>query len=503
MESLTLERILNLVPAKIAVLDSKLRYVFLNDALARSLDVPKRALLGSVLGELKHANSDALRSKVFATAQTSDTPSEFRLDFVDGKGGVSPHHFYLSQLTEQNECKYVILSVDVTTQVAMEVGLQSRLGAIQTLEQYLQAVIDTIPDPIYVRDRNQHWIDANDAFLAMSGLTKGELKARNDFHYLSSDARDLSIQLELKVLSELGSTAQIEEEITLPDGSTRTFSTKRQSRVFPDGRQVVIGVLHDITDQKRRTLEAENSAKMRYFSSRLESLNQMASRLSHEINNPLTIIKLMANSYAEKLRRGQELSPPQLLKGFSDIESASDRIAKLLLAMRAIAQPAEEVSVSTFAVGSAVEKSLPFCLPLSEGKGILFEFLASDTSGERLVTANEVAFSQTLLHILSNAYEALFGSSDGKIQLRIEGNESSVSVFIKDNGGGIPDEIAGKIFDPFFSTKSKAKGVGLGLSVSRQSIRASGGDLKFRTGSWGTEFEIQLPAASRGGLDGK
>ncbi len=494
MESLTLERVLNLVTAKIAVLDSEFKYVFLNDALAKSLCVPKETLLGSVLGKRNHPNSEALRAKLKELVQNETSALEFRLDFADPTGALTPHHCYLSQLPQENQHKYVILSVDVTYQLAMEARLAKKLKTIQTLEQYLQALINTIPDPIYVRGLNQEWVDANDAFLALSGLTKAELISRRDFDYLPPETRGQSAQMEALILANPGSTARIEEEIVLKDGSKRYFSAKRQSRVLPDGRQVVIGVLHDITDQKRKTLEAEQATKLNHFSSRLESLSQMASRISHEINNPLTIIKLTANVSAERIKRGQLLNADQMLKAFSDVENASDRIAKLLLAMRAMAQHPGEVSVKSFAVGPVIKKTLPFCLELNQRKEVNFKFVEG-TSGARLVTSNEAAFSQALIHVLKNAYEALASKRDGKVELRIESSGSFVGVFIKDNGDGIPEDIVGRIFEPFFSTKLSSKGLGLGLSLSRQSIRATGGDLHFNTGPWGTEFEIRLPAA--------
>ena len=104
---------------------------------------------------------------------------------------------------------------------------------------------------------------------------------------------------------------------------------------------------------------------------------------------------------------------------------------------------------------------------------------------------------QVFMNILSNAIDAFEGNTTSKkptITIRTMHEDNIISVHIKDNGPGIPDEIINKIFDPFYTTKEVGRGTGLGLSVSLGIIEEHRGkiEVQSRTGK-GTTFIIKVP----------
>ncbi|MCX6350307.1 MAG: HAMP domain-containing sensor histidine kinase, partial [Bacteroidetes bacterium] len=107
--------------------------------------------------------------------------------------------------------------------------------------------------------------------------------------------------------------------------------------------------------------------------------------------------------------------------------------------------------------------------------------------------------SRVLLNIFSNALYALEKKKKEnpdfkpKLIVTTERKSEQISISIKDNGDGIPDEIKHKIFEPFFSTKPSGDGTGLGLSISNDIIKSHGGEitLNSKVGE-GTEFIISL-----------
>jgi signal transduction histidine kinase len=105
---------------------------------------------------------------------------------------------------------------------------------------------------------------------------------------------------------------------------------------------------------------------------------------------------------------------------------------------------------------------------------------------------DEAQIRQALLNLLRNAREAM--SDGGVIDLRVFAEGMSVVMSVGDRGGGIPDEIRARVFDPFFSTKGE--GTGLGLAITRQIVEAHGGSVTCdaRQGG-GTQFRISLPIA--------
>jgi len=96
-----------------------------------------------------------------------------------------------------------------------------------------------------------------------------------------------------------------------------------------------------------------------------------------------------------------------------------------------------------------------------------------------IVEADEKLVEQVLLNLLNNARHALKGIPGPAIVVRAWADRTSVCIEVKDNGCGIPDEIAGSIFIPFFTTR--ATGSGIGLSLSRQIMRLHGGSIAMKS----------------------
>ena len=83
-----------------------------------------------------------------------------------------------------------------------------------------------------------------------------------------------------------------------------------------------------------------------------------------------------------------------------------------------------------------------------------------------------------------------------RIVVTIEDTEQGTRIEISNNGLGIPDETLPRIFDPFFTTKDVGKGTGLGLSITHGIVHRHGGEISVRSGTTGTTFTLDLPAAA-------
>jgi C4-dicarboxylate-specific signal transduction histidine kinase len=101
---------------------------------------------------------------------------------------------------------------------------------------------------------------------------------------------------------------------------------------------------------------------------------------------------------------------------------------------------------------------------------------------------------QAMINLLRKAVEAVDGASSPAIEIRCEESQNEIAFEIHDNGRGLPEDDAGKVLTPFFSTK--AGGGGIGLSVARHVALAHGGQLRVRRGERsGAVFSLVLPAA--------
>ncbi|MFG1350100.1 ATP-binding protein [Xanthobacter autotrophicus] len=262
-------------------------------------------------------------------------------------------------------------------------------------------------------------------------------------------------------------------------------------------------------DRTERRME-ENKL---YQMSKLASLGEVATGLAHEINQPLGVIRLAASNALTGLKMG--LPAEHLSAKLDRIIQQTVRMSRIIDHMRIFGRTSEEQlqpSQPTHAVEGALQV-VGAHFRLDEIEVIpLFEPDLPE------VLCRQDQLEQVIINLLQNARDAinerravlreqlgayLGGHSGepfaGRIGVRIAreartGAPEQVLIEVADNGGGIPEAVVERIFQPFFTTKPPGKGTGLGLSVSFGIIRDHGGRLSVRNGSEGAIFSIRLPA---------
>lgn len=223
---------------------------------------------------------------------------------------------------------------------------------------------------------------------------------------------------------------------------------------------------------------------------KLALLGQLAGGVSHELRNPLAV---MSNAvyYLELIQPNPPEEVRQYLGILRDQIIQSAKIVDDLLHFSRTPS-ANRQPIPLRRILTAVMPQLP------ELDGITLEHEVPDTLPEVKVDAAQAG--QVILNLLINAVQALEQSgSGGRITLRATLlNEALVALEVTDSGPGIPPELQGRIFEPLFTTK--ARGIGMGLSVSKTLAQLNGGDLTLAGGDGaGTTFVFTLPLAREGG----
>ena len=217
---------------------------------------------------------------------------------------------------------------------------------------------------------------------------------------------------------------------------------------------------------------------------RLAAIGKMAAHVTHEIRNPLSSIGLNMELLEEELRaEGESLALMQAIKReLQRLEHLSEeylRVARL---------PSPRMEADD--VAAAVKEIVEFARPEIAHAGCSADLHVGNALPPALF--DESQLRQALLNLLRNAREAM--PKGGPIDVRVDAEGMSVVVSVDDRGGGIPDDIRARVFDPFFSTKGE--GTGLGLAITRHIVEAHGGSVtcEARAGG-GTRFRIALPIA--------
>jgi signal transduction histidine kinase len=254
--------------------------------------------------------------------------------------------------------------------------------------------------------------------------------------------------------------------------------------------------LASLADEKRRLEEAnrrlQETQQQLIQSERLAAVGQMASRVAHEVNNPLAII-----TTAIRIIRKQHQVDEAATENLQVIEEEINRIARTIRELLDFARPTptqELVQVN------AVIRSM---------EGLLAQNLRERQIGLDIILEPELPLvrisadqlKQVILNMVRNAEDAM--PQGGALVIRTARKGQLVEVGVTDTGCGIAKEHLGRLFEPFFTTKAKERGLGLGLSVSYGIIKGANGNIAVESEvGKGSTFRISLPAAagSEGGI---
>jgi signal transduction histidine kinase len=224
---------------------------------------------------------------------------------------------------------------------------------------------------------------------------------------------------------------------------------------------------------------------------KMEAVVRLAGGILHEINNPLNFT-LTAISVA--LDRCGDAGLRQILE---DVEAGMLRVRDIVADLRSFATPGSVEARQPLLLQELVEEALKFTAPELKDVQVLREI----PEGIR-VHGSKSQLLQVLTNLLLNAGNAVRSVSHERpptIEIVASSVYGGASIRVRDNGTGIPDELIGKVFDPFLTTRDVGQGMGLGLSICRAVVTAHGGDIRVRSraGSF-TEVEFDIPQPERG-----
>jgi signal transduction histidine kinase len=235
--------------------------------------------------------------------------------------------------------------------------------------------------------------------------------------------------------------------------------------------------------------EIEAAEQALYQQSRLTSLGELVTGLSHELSQPLTVISFAA-SMINKDTGGEGRELADLLA------KATERVAHTVERMKVFGRRSIDGTKSYFSLVDCLENVE--LLTRNELKLANIVLAIEGPAQDLMVTGDLVLFEQVLLNMVLNARDAIVQVSDPSrprvVRIAIDETDSAmVRVEVSDTGPGIPGEILSRVFDPFFTTK--VEGSGLGLSLSFGIIKEMGGRVSVTSTREGATFGIVIPRA--------
>jgi PAS domain S-box-containing protein len=356
--------------------------------------------------------------------------------------------------------------------------LATRKAELEESQRFLAEVVDTSPGALAISDREGRITFASRAAETLVGAARGGLVGRSVAEIYAegaTTARDVGRRLR----AEGGWLSGYRTTVRAFDG--RKIPVELSAATIHDrvgGSQAVLGVATDLTarlEEEKLALEAE----------RLRVLGESVAGIAHELNNPLTGVV----GYLQVVL--DEGPPADLAEPLTKAAREAERMVRTIRTLLAFGhrrapsrQPADLAELAR-----QVRDFREYQLHVND----ISIQVEGDVLPPALVDPDQVR--QVLLNLVKNAEDAIRDSRvGGRIVIRTRIGEGVLRVEVEDDGPGVPQELAGRIFEHFFTTKPAGHGTGLGLAICRQILDVHGGRVFLeRPPTGGARFVLEFP----------
>ncbi len=415
--------------------------------------------------------------------------SEQEMERVQKNGHRFPAHSSVTAIFETSGGVrgFVEIVRDITLRRALEKELRGT-------KEFLENIMESSADGIVTTDLKGKITYLNRAMEEMLGYRKTELLGK---HIAALYVR--GIEQAWEIMDLLDAKEKIENyEMAVKRKTGEVLTILTSNALLRDEEHKAIGtagIFKNITEQKRLEAKLKETQFHLVEATKMRALGELVAGVAHELNNPLMASQTIYHVILQNLHK--ECPNRERLE---IIGRCNDRIEKIVNHLREFSRQTES-DFQELDINRPIENAL-----LLTGQQLLdhnINLVRSLSEGLPKIMGDSNQLEQVFLNLISNARDAL-EPVPGVKELTIhsypthEEGMDFVAVSVKDTGEGIPEEILGKILEPFFTTKKVGKGTGLGLSLCFGIVEAHGGRLGIKSKPGiGTEVTVLLPVAGR------
>ncbi|MGH6741957.1 MAG: sensor histidine kinase, partial [Bradyrhizobium sp.] len=387
------------------------------------------------------------------------------------------HEVFVKRVTIGGKERILALARDIT-------GRRVAEAALRASEEQYHAMFNASIDGLALWNAAGDIVDTNPALWRMYGYSNDEYAALPAGRYtgpcyhpdfLKAAAAGESIHSEVTDLRKDGSALELEVH-----GIPMQYQ----------GQPHVLTITRDITEKKRSAEELTRQRESLYQREKLAALGSLLAGVSHELNNPLSVVVARAVLLEEQ-------GNPATQAAATKIRAAAERCARIVRTFLAMARQ-QQPERGPVAINGVIADALDITAYPVRTSSIDVELaLAEDIP---LIHADADQLHQVLLNLIINAQQSLQdhpGPRRVRITSGFDADTRLVRVTVADNGPGIPEHLRARIFEPYFTTKPTGIGLGVGLAVSLGIVEAHEGTLTVACPpAGGAEFAITLPVGA-------
>jgi two-component system, NtrC family, sensor kinase len=435
-----------------------------NDPLARFRDLPRQS---------------GLRAAMAAPLRVGDRAI----------GVIEVFHSEVHQFTAAEEELLVALADQAAIALeharlyeGLEAMVAERTRELDRQKRFVEVVLETLPLGVFVLDPALHVVRANREGARTLGCDPA---TRAAFASLVAPEQAVEVSEFLRRAFASAEVAGREQEMAVA-GELKRFRLTTAPLPGGDDSGHLVVLVEDITLAKQ--LE-----RQMLLTERLTTAGRLAAGVAHELNNPLATIAGCAESLQGRLKEhalaghGELADFPRYL---GLIEEEAYRCKDITGSLLQLVRDPGSRRTPTDLNGLVLKTIELISHQARYAAGVVTPEL-DDALPE--MTVNEGQLLQVFLSLASNALDAMDGR--GRLTVRTRRARREVDIEFEDEGPGVPEELAQRIWDPFFTTKPPGQGTGLGLAIAQGIVVDHGGRIEMQThGGKGSIFRVVLPA---------
>ena len=377
--------------------------------------------------------------------------------------------------------------------------------ALRESEARYRQLLNHAPSGIYEIDlASGKFVSVNDVMCEYTGYTRHELLTMNALDILTEESQKKSLERFDRIQKGEAVPASVEYKIKTKHDHELWALLNTKFLHDEQGRPTkVLVVAHDITDQKRAQEEKKNLEYQLQQAQKMEAIGTLAGGIAHDFNNILSVIigyteLILMNAHVDTEVR------QNLKEIFSASKHARDMVKQILAFSRQNKQEPKPIQVAHIVKEATkmLRASLPATISIQQN-------IEKNTG---IIEADPTQIHQVLMNLCTNAAHAI-DDKDGQLEISLANVElerpaaaeipdlypgSFLKLSVIDTGNGIAPEALPQIFNPYFTTKEKGEGTGLGLAVVQGIIKALNGAITVDSEvGKGSTFHVYLPTIKR------
>ncbi len=474
------------------LIHSDMRWVYANKAVGEIFKVDTEKIMGAdIFKYVAPDQKEMITENAKKRAAGEKVPDRYDMRVITESGEEKHLDVKVSPVVFNNKRSVLINCVDITERVAAQKQLEDS-------EEQLRITLNSIGDAVIATDREGNIVMMNPLAEKLTGWhleeAKGE-KLDTVFMIVNAVSRK-KVENPVKKVLEKGETVGLANHTVLCSKDGAEYHIADSGAPINDNEGNIRGVVlvfRDITEKYLLEEQIRQTQKM-------DAIGQMASGIAHDFNNMLSGLIGNAEILSELVDSGAE--EYEYVEKIMDISTKAVNLTRRLLNF---SRRNEDLSTE-IDIHDLILETVNL---LKSSLGSKIEIKDLFYSGSSTVKGDAAQLQNTLINILFNARDAMpeggvIKISTSKLDLRNSAvNPMFLSpgeylcVAVEDSGTGIKDDILDKIFEPFFSTKEKGAGTGLGLVSARKTAKDHGGSIAVESEvGKGSVFKIYLPISN-------